>query len=461
MAEFVLESTSPLFENTRTLPLEPTVSPPTSVIPLRWNQLEGMQQAMLRWEEFSPINAIHLAEVCSSYSQATLEKAIVSGVQASSIAPLELSSKLVSYRCEARNTAPLQVVKIQDPESDWQTVLDCVGSELNTPFPAGVHWPVRFTLVQTTDHRSFLLLCYRHAISDSQGSSELLKNILRELRGEHSASENSVKSLTLQEYFPNSSNLSARCASLIDTVREFPSTIRNFRPRNWYSAPGAIQSGINSEILELSQVQAVAKAVGVKIQALFLAAMAEAFSALSSRTAPRSNFTFYTPANMRQAGGKPAEAGLGMLLGGFHTHISGRSRLSFSGLAQRIGEQMQLAKQKQLHLRHNMKLELMSRIWDRLPSGINRRLGPLLLPVTALASNVNLNHIFESECGHRQLLNYYRFTGTGILTSMMVGLTTLGESINLSTTHPANFYTHAEIDGIREHIAARLVGLHI
>ncbi|MFO0061536.1 MAG: hypothetical protein ACK57O_11730, partial [Planctomyces sp.] len=57
-----------------------------------------------------------------------------------------------------------------------------------------------------------------------------------------------------------------------------------------------------------------------------------------------------------------------------------------------------------------------------------------------------------------QLLDYSRYTGTGIMTSMMVGLTTCGANCRISTTHHSTLFAESEIRELRRRVCCRLLG---
>jgi len=115
-------------------------------------------------------------------------------------------------------------------------------------------------------------------------------------------------------------------------------------------------------------------------------------------------------------------------------------------------------KQQQDYRLYEQHLRFTSHIWDRLPEAANRLAGPLIAPVAALASNVNLGQFLSEEIACGQILGYTRFTGTGIMTSMMAGLTTLGDAFNLTMTTRDDLYSPEEMHTFRRHLQQRLLG---
>lgn len=103
-------------------------------------------------------------------------------------------------------------------------------------------------------------------------------------------------------------------------------------------------------------------------------------------------------------------------------------------------------------------MDLMSRIWDTFPRIANRTVGPFLIPLSGFISNVNLTDFLAEEIACGQVRNYFRFSGTGILTPMMLGITTIGETFNLTTTSQRNVFSREEVSRIVAHIQWRLSG---
>ncbi len=56
------------------------------------------------------------------------------------------------------------------------------------------------------------------------------------------------------------------------------------------------------------------------------------------------------------------------------------------------------------------------------------------------------------------MTDYHRFTGTGIITPMMAGLTTTGPHANLTSTRHTDVFTEDEHRLLMRHIEHRLAG---
>jgi len=130
----------------------------------------------------------------------------------------------------------------------------------------------------------------------------------------------------------------------------------------------------------------------------------------------------------------------------------------FSDLVQDISRQTRAIKASREYLAHSTHMSHMARLWDMCPQRYNRVIGPHLFPVMSLISNVNLSEFLAREITAGFVIDYHRFTGTGILTPMMAGLTTVGSNVNLTSTRHTNVFSADEHAWLMHHVERRLLG---
>jgi len=71
---------------------------------------------------------------------------------------------------------------------------------------------------------------------------------------------------------------------------------------------------------------------------------------------------------------------------------------------------------------------------------------------------MNLTDFLSAEFAAGQIQNYFRATGTGPLSPMMLSVTSVGPVMNVATTHHANKFSQSELLALGEHIQARMTG---
>jgi len=149
---------------------------------------------------------------------------------------------------------------------------------------------------------------------------------------------------------------------------------------------------------------------------------------------------------------------LGQILGCMTVRARLDRPLLFGSLFAQVTAQTRRAKQRRSYRAHAAHMDLMARCWDLLPRRINRWLGPGSCPLAAFISNVNLTGFLAQEMAAGQVLEYHRVTGTGLMVPMMFGITTLGPSVSVTTTHRSNVFYPADMARISAHVLRRLKG---
>jgi phage protein U len=427
---------------------------------LEWRPLNGLQRMMLRWEQFCPLNAAHVLTLSGSVTASLLGDAVRAALGRHFPLPAEVCTGGNRMRCGVRlgqgGDVELTVSSVhRQPELAIAGVLD---RELNRYFPGGLHWPFRFHAICETADRWHLVVVYRHAFMDSRGISALCRSVLRVLRGFELTEPAPGFAPDLSSIVPAFSDSAAARHSVVSVSREIFHGLGSWRAQQRFAGPDRCVTGVESESLSLSGVLQSARSLGVTVQDLLLAAMHDSLSQMSLVTGRRQRIGLYTPVDLRQETVPPVPEASGQVLGGYTLRLPRERGGSFADLAKRVSRESQAIKRSGHYRLYERHLSFMTAVWDRLSHRANEVAGPFLAPVAALASNVNLNVFFEDELQSGQLLDYSRYTGTGIMTSMMVGLTTCGANCRISTTHHSTLFAESEIRELRRRVCCRLLG---
>ncbi len=142
-----------------------------------FRRLNPFQQTMLQWERLHPYNAAHAARLPGRADVGSLSEAARRAADETGIGELALDGDRRTYRY-----LPLREISIRElPDSIEadQTLRDVIAGELNTPFPAGPHHPVRWVVFSEDFARThFVVLVYHHVASDGVGVQAFLGLVL-------------------------------------------------------------------------------------------------------------------------------------------------------------------------------------------------------------------------------------------------------------------------------------------
>lgn len=427
---------------------------------LEWRPLNGLQRMMLRWEQFGPLNAAHVLTLSGAVTESLLGEAVRAALGRHFPLPAEVCAAGDRMRCGvwmgAGGDVELTVTRVtRQAESAIANVLD---RELNRCFPSGLHWPFRFHAICESEDCWHLVVVYRHAFMDSRGVSALCRSVLRVLRGVELTEPAPGFAPDLSTIVPAFSDSAAARQSVLSVGREVFHGLGSWRAQQRFSGPDRCVTGIEQDSLSVACVLEAARSLGVTVQDLLLGAMHESLSVMSLVTGRRQRIGLYTPVDLRQETVPPVPEASGQVLGGYTLRLPRFGGGSFADLVQRLSRESREIKRSGHYRLYERHLSFMTWVWDRLPRRANQLAGPFLAPVAALASNVNLNSFFDNELRCGQLLDYSRYTGTGIMTSMMVGLTTCGAGCRISTTHHSTLFSESEMRELRRRVCRRLAG---
>lgn len=418
---------------------------------------------MLRWEDFQPVNAIHVIELAGRHD-ATRTRELARQVSRSlGVRPISFDPRrhsLCLHEDEASAGEPeFRLLTLSSPRLGLEAAIQ---EELSRPFGPGPLWPLRFLLIEEPPTgRQSLAVVYPHAISDSRGISLIVREILRAMGGLPPLVERlDFHPPELKQLFPAELSWRGAPRRALTSVRELIEFTSCFAPPK---RPGtfAIEPGIPDVSLSVQTLKESAKRLGGTVQTLIGAAFTEALAlnfADEIASSRRKSISIYTPVDLRRESPVPVDSAVGQILGSMTTRVPFVEGMPLSQVAHEIARQSGAQRASRQYREHSAHMNVLSWWWDRVPRSVNRVASPFLMPLTGFISNVNLADFLAEEVAAGLVRDYRRFTGTSIQAPMMLALTTVGSRANLTTTHPSNVFTREEMDRIVAHVAWRLSG---
>lgn len=427
-----------------------------------FQSLNGMQQMMLRWEEIHPVNASHVVELGEWVSPSAAQSALDRALEILGLGPVEFSPRRTAYRYHKPEGSSPCIATYHGADADtvFQAMLD---DELNRPFAKyGPEWPFRFAYLSADDGRCWLVVSYRHAVTDARGVLLIARCWLRALFGlSQTGSELSTNAPLLEKLFPGDLGWSKTPRRAWEVMRELRESFTCFRAPSQSGRPQAIAGGLHARQLSVTTIKTVAKGLAVTVQDLLFAAMLEGLGLLFADDLTgkrRDRIALYAPADLRRNSSEPLDSVMGQYLGSMMVRERITPGRRFSDLVREINRQTQAIKASREYIAHATHLSHMAMLWDMFPERYNRVIGPRLIPITSVVTNVNLSELLSREITAGFVVDYHRFTGTGILTPMMAGLTTVGSNVNLTSTRHTDVFTADQHSQLMRHVERRLIG---
>ncbi len=433
----------------------------------RYRSLNGMQKMMLRWEAFHPVNAVHVVEFRDSPSPKDIELAIRRSSRSLRLRPVEFCLRLQQFRYHdvayesAADFPPLESRRCIPPARQaLQKILD---EQLNRPFEAGVHWPWRFVQIDVAGSPTCLALVYQHAVTDARGASLVLRELVRSLYGDSSRTpELQIDPPHLGELFPGDLGSRSVPRRIAATMHEFAASSSCYQVQPQAAGLETIFSSVHATSLSTALVKQTARSCGGTVQDLLFAALFEGLGLLfqdrldSSR---RKTLAIRAMVDLRRESSVNVDHALAQILGCMTVRLRVGPGARFDDIVSRVAQQTRVSKERKSYRVYSAQLETMSRLWDYAPEWLNRSFSPRAFPAVGMISNTNLSDFLADEVAAARIGNYFRLTGTGPLSPMMMSVTTVGPVLNITTTHHGNKFSQSEIQWLGSHVQSRLTGL--
>lgn len=154
--------------------------------------LNRFQQAMLTWEQLHPYNSVHAVRLPGEAEPAQLEHAVRAACDELGIGDLHLHA--APGRFGYSKLSMLPIMQLADATDDCERLSRAAADALNTPFPPGPFSPLRWYVWNNHEtHRHWILLAYRHVISDGTAAQNLLMNVMRRYAGDDPATATAAR----------------------------------------------------------------------------------------------------------------------------------------------------------------------------------------------------------------------------------------------------------------------------
>jgi len=147
--------------------------------PARHIPLNGFQQMMLKWDRLHPYNAVHAVTLPGRSDIAALRRAIVGACSVVGIGQLVLDRKHRS--CCYHPIDDVRISQLSFSEAPARALESAIGEELDKPFPAGPHYPLRWTVLDddlNDEHN--VVLGYHHVVADAYSIMSLLDVVFQQ-----------------------------------------------------------------------------------------------------------------------------------------------------------------------------------------------------------------------------------------------------------------------------------------
>lgn len=146
--------------------------------------LDPFQQAMLSWEALHPYNAVHAIRVDGAFDHDALCRAISIVSDAAGVGEFRIDA--VTQKFAYSPGGVIAVTQLADAVDSDELLCKVAAGELNTPFPPGVHVPLRWLAWNECDANAhWIVLVYQHVVADGVAAEALLRAVACGYRGDH------------------------------------------------------------------------------------------------------------------------------------------------------------------------------------------------------------------------------------------------------------------------------------
>lgn len=139
--------------------------------------LTQIQRAMLHWERLHPYNAVHAVKLRGPAHPDRLAAAARAVCADVGLGDIVLTAGRGTIAHRPLGAVSVAHVRVPDTDAALPTLLS---GQLNQPFPAGPHHPLRWSVVESAaGDNHYVVLAYRHVIADAYVTERLLEAVLR------------------------------------------------------------------------------------------------------------------------------------------------------------------------------------------------------------------------------------------------------------------------------------------
>jgi len=423
-------------------------------------RLNLFQTAMLRWRELHPYSAIHVVRIDRPLDPSRVAAVIERVLVAAGLTGLVLDVKRRAFEYKGGPASPVLAVH-EGEASAMDVVASVLERELNEPFtPDGPVNPFRFFVVD--GGASFYLgLAYDHVVAGGESIVGLMKGLVDAYldQGGREKTHNPTMPAPrpLDRYPPTYPRLLLRHFGMFFSgMRRLPdmaaSSRRSVRPRY----PGGLDphnafAQFRLETVEFAAIIRTAKAWGVTVNDLLLAALLRALAPIvgeRAATARRREIGVASIINIRRDLGIAPDTTFGQFLSTFHVSHPMPPGATLRDVSRDVQIVTSRIKRERLYLQSLLAIAAASAIWRFLSKERRHRFDAKNYPVWGAITMLDVDALWSERGARMRPPEYLRAVSTGAPTPLVIAVTTAGGVLHAGISYRTAAYTRAQIDSI-------------
>lgn len=400
------------------------------------------QRLIRQWEMLHPYNAGQIMKLAGTPDVAAIQSAWRTALADAGLGWVRVDGS--QYRYEPLNGEvtqwPVQLVPAGTQLEEW------VEQEMNRPFDDGREPPFRPFILPGEGSYHFGVF-YHHWIGDSVSIRLLLRQWFLRMFDPRKADRPRIR--LVANHWPTMSPDAARWSIGQGLLSAISMSARSRRTRRLKDKgiDDLTAAFLFRQCPEgwIDQMHQRVRRRGIKLNDLFLAAMARACYDLPAHFAPRrQDLALGTIVDLRPFSQHDLSSSFGMFLG-FTTVVCRPDDLRDSARLLRS-----IAAQTAMHKEEGMAQASCIRMLAGLAVGSFAKPAKVVrfyqkrVPLAGGISNINLNRSWVGECHPQPLLDYVRISPTGPMSPLVFSTTTLGAKFNFGLTYRPSLVPAAE-----------------
>jgi hypothetical protein len=425
-------------------------------------RLNLFQRMMLRWGDMHPYNAVHVVLVPRPFGEVPVAERIGRVLEAHGLTGFVLDGRHRRFDYEG-GPAEVMLEVLPGGADPLGVVCSEIERQLNLPFshaPRGN--PFRFFAV-TGAHSFHLGLAYDHFIASGESVALLLNAIAEACAG--TASLEAAPELypgTYRGLFLRHPVVLAK--GLLNLPQLIATSRRSFRPR--YPREEGAHNGFAYFRLdpdESATLRRTAKAWGVTVADLFLAASLLALSPLAAerhRGGRRRQLAVASIVNARDDFGAEPQRVFGQFLASFSVAHPLPEGIGLRELAQDVHTWTARIKRDKLYLQTIIALGVSELMWPFLSDARRKGFYAKYHPVWGGVTPLNVDALWgKSGRNDVQSWEYFRAVSTGPLCPLVLAVTTAQDTMHVGVSYRTAAFSRTMVDDVTAGFRRYITGL--
>jgi hypothetical protein len=415
-------------------------------------RLNIYQRAMLLWNDLHPYNAVHCVELPATLELERLGNILNRVLEAHGLTGLTVDRNTKTYHYQGGPSAE-QIEVIPAGEDPSISLADEIQRQLNTAFiPDGSITPFRFFVIES--HSSFYFgIAYFHMVAGAESLVLLMQDVVNRYlgRGERGfCPPVNLYPATYGQWLRRHPGTVLR--KIINIPKLYWQLNRSWRPRYRDEMDMDIGFGMFSlTASQLEQLKSTGKKWGVTLNDLFLALMLKVFAPLKDHRAlssKRNRLSIGTIVNIRKDMAVDSRQTFGLFLGSFVVSHAVPDGISLKDLAMDVHRQTSRIKRARRYMGAPLDLASSLRTLSMLSTERKKKFYQKHYPLWGGLTNMNLNTIWP-QSKEAKPINYFRAVSTGPTTPLVLSITTVQETVNISVSYRTTVFSKADIETVK------------